>query len=142
MAEFPAPETARSAVVSPDIPTGTALLIYALYGIAGVSALVSAGLAIAPLFGLIGFIGLVLAYVRRDDARGTWLESHFHWQIRTFWFALLWAGIGWVLAVPLAITIVGLVIPFAILGVTSLWILYRVIRGFLRLNDRQPMPGM
>ena len=138
MAEFPAPETTRTVVAASDLPTGTALFVYALYGIAGVSSLVSAGLAIAPLFGLIGLIGLVIAYVKRDDARGTWLESHFQWQIRTFWFGLLWAVLGWVFMV----TIVFFFIALAIWAVTSLWILYRVIRGFLRLNDRQPMPGM
>ncbi len=138
MAEFPAPDTTNSAVGSPDVPTGTALLVYALYAVAGVSSLVSAGLAIAPLFGLIGLIGLVIAYVKRDDARGTWLASHFTWQIRTFWFALLWAAVGWAFMV----TIVLFFVALAVWAVTSLWILYRVIRGFLRLNERQPMPGM
>jgi len=139
MAEFPAPETVRSATVaSADLPTGTALLVYVLYGVAGVSSLVSAGLAIAPLFGLIGLIGLVIAHLKRNDTRGTWLESHFQWQIRTFWFALLWAVLGWMFMV----TIVFFFIALAIWAVTSLWILYRVIRGFLRLNDRQPMPGL
>ena len=138
MAEFPAPDTARSAVGSADLPTTAALVVYALYGIAGVSSLVSAGLAIAPLFGLIGLIGLVIAYVKRDDARGTWLESHFQWQIRTFWFGLLWAAIGWAFMATLVLFFVAL----AIWGITALWILYRVIRGFLRFNDRQPMPGM
>jgi uncharacterized membrane protein len=138
MAEFPAPDTTRVAVDASNLPTGAALAVYALYGIAGVTALVSAGLAIAPLFGLIGFVGLVIAYVKRDDARGTWLESHFRWQIRTFWFALLWALVGWLFMVTLVLFFVA----FGIWGLTSLWILYRVIRGFLRFNAREPMPGM
>jgi uncharacterized membrane protein len=136
MAEFPAPDATRSEVDASTLPTTAALAVYVLYGIAAAVSIASAGFAIAPLFGLIGFIGLIVAYVKRDEARGTWLESHFRWQIRTFWFALVWAVLGLVLIVLL----IGLLISPAIWAVTSLWILYRVIRGFLRFNERQPMP--
>lgn len=136
MAEFPAPGATPSVVDAQNLPTGGAVAVYILYGIAGAVSLLSAGIPIAPLFGLIGFIGLVIAYVKRSDARGTWLESHFRWQVRTFWYALLWAAIGWVLIVLL----IGLLISPAIWVLTSLWILYRVVRGFLRFNERQPMP--
>jgi|SRR6266498_639345 len=138
MAEFPAPDAARSAIEPVTLPTGAALAVYVLYGIAALVSIGSAGVPIAPLFGLIGFIGLIIAYVKRNDARGTWLESHFQWLIRTFWFGLLWAVLGWLLIVLL----IGLLISPVIWIVTSLWILYRVIRGFLRFNQRQPMPGM
>jgi uncharacterized membrane protein len=74
-------------------------------------------------------------YARRSATVGTFLESHFRWQIRTFWFALLWA----LVAVVLFMTIIG--IPFAFLGVFALgiWIIYRVVRGWLALRDRRPM---
>jgi uncharacterized membrane protein len=136
MAEFPAPQTAGS--VSSNPPVTAVLAVYVLYGFAGIVSLVSAGLSIAPLFGLIGILGVIVAHVKRDEARGTWVESHFRWQIRTFWFALLWAMIGWVLV----LTVVGIVISFVIWGITALWILYRVIRGVLRFTNREPMPGM
>ena len=71
----------------------------------------------------------------RDDARGTWVESHYRWQIRTFWFALLWFVIAWILIV----TILGAVIGVPFLVVLTLWLVYRIVRGWLRLNDRRPM---
>jgi uncharacterized membrane protein len=72
---------------------------------------------------------------RRSATRGTFLESHFRWQIRTFWYALLWA----VVCGLLMITIIG--IPFALIGLAALgiWIAYRVIRGWVALKDRRPM---
>lgn len=78
------------------------------------------------------FIAAVIVnYVKRDDVRGTFLESHFRWQIRTFWFGLLWAAVG---AVTSAI-----IIGFLILAADVIWIMYRVIKGWLDLIDRKPM---
>lgn len=77
------------------------------------------------------FIAIILCYLKRDDARGTWLESHFHWQIRTFWFSLLWIAIGgltWLI-----------VIGWFILFAASLWLIYRILKGWLNLNDGKPM---
>jgi uncharacterized membrane protein len=74
--------------------------------------------------------------VKRSEVRGTWLDSHFSWQLRTFWFALLWLVVGAVLFA----TVVG--IPFAVvlwIG-TGIWVLYRLIRGWLALNSRQELP--
>ena len=79
---------------------------------------------------------MILNYVKRSDVRGTWLDSHFSWQIRTFWFALLWLALGGILFV----TLVG--IPAAIvlwLG-TGIWVLYRIIRGWLALSSQRAMP--
>ena len=138
MAEFPAPETARAVVATPALPTGAVLAVYVLYGIAALASLFGAGLPIAPLFGVIGFIGLVIAYVKRDEARGTWLDSHLRWLIRTFWYGLLWCLVGWLLIVML----IGLLISPVIWIAAALWILYRVIRGFLRFGKQEPMPVM
>lgn len=77
------------------------------------------------------FIAIILCYLKRDEARGTWLESHFRWQIRTFWFSLLWIAIGgltWLI-------IIGWFILFA----ASLWLIYRILKGWLNLNDGKPM---
>ncbi len=93
------------------------------------------------LFGWPSIIAVILNYVKRADARGTWLESHFTWQIRTFWFALLWAVIIGVVGGLLAIVLVGIAIWIVGLFLLGLWAVYRIARGWLRLNDRQPMPA-
>jgi uncharacterized membrane protein len=85
--------------------------------------------------GLPSIVAVIMNYARRSATRGTYLESHFRWQIRTFWYALLWA----VVCVLVAVTIIG--IPFALLGFAALaiWIVYRVARGWLALKDGRPM---
>jgi uncharacterized membrane protein len=92
------------------------------------------------LLGWPSLIAVVLNYIKRDEARGTWLESHFTWQIRTFWFAALWALIVAVVSVPLMLVLIGLgtwALGMLMLGV---WAIYRIARGWLRLNAHQPMP--
>ncbi len=92
------------------------------------------------LFGWPSIIAVVINYVKRDEVRGTWLESHFSWQIRTFWWALAWAVLVGVVSLPLTIVLIGIgtwVLGMFILGV---WAIYRIARGWLRLNARQPMP--
>ena len=93
------------------------------------------------LFGWPSIIAVILNYVYRGDARGTWLETHFNWQIRTFWYALGWGLLVAVVSIPLALVIIGFgtwVVGMALLGV---WAIYRIGRGWLRLNARQPMPA-
>ncbi len=77
--------------------------------------------------GITAIVAIVINYVKIDDIKGTWLESHFRWQIRTFWFGLLWGVIG-------AITFV-LIIGWFILAADAIWIIYRIVKGWLRLND-------
>jgi len=92
------------------------------------------------LFGWPSIIAVIINYVKRSDVRGTYLDSHFSWQIRTFWWAMLWAIIIGVMGAVLAIVIVGFaiwIIGFFALGI---WAIYRIARGWLRLKDRQPMP--
>ena len=93
------------------------------------------------LFGWPSIIAVILNYVYRGDARGTWLETHFNWQIRTFWYAAGWSLLVAVVSIPLMLLVVGFgtwIIGLAILGV---WAMYRVARGWLRLNAHQPMPA-
>jgi len=94
----------------------------------------------AFVFGWPSIIAVIINYVKQGDARGTWLESHFRWQIRTFWFALLWVILIGIIGAALTVVLIG----FAIWGVglfaLGLWAVYRIARGWLRLNDRQPMP--
>jgi len=87
--------------------------------------------ALSYFTGITAIVGIIIDYVKKDDAVGTWLESHFRWQIRTFWFGLLWAVIGGILA------FIG--IGFAILFANFCWIIYRIVKGWLNLNDNKPM---
>ena len=82
-------------------------------------------------------IAVILNYVKRDEARGTWLESHFRWQIRTFWFGLLWVLLC-VLFVIMTLGI-GILIAWLPLAFITIWFIYRVVRGWLALNARRPM---
>lgn len=139
MADAPAPVPQSTAV--PPIP-GT-LLAYALMGIGAVAALVSSGFpAVAPLMGLLGIAGVIVCYVKRGDAQGTWVASHLRWLIRTFWYSFLWGIVGTIVLLVLGIVLVGIPIAFAIWAAASLWVLYRVIRGYLLFDKSQPIPGM
>ena len=112
-------------------------LIYGLHAFSAVMGiLTSAFIVTAFVTGWPSIIAVIINYVKRSDSRGTFLDSHFGWQIRTFWWALLW-----LLAVILLIfTVVG--IPLAwLLGVgVGIWVLYRIIRGWITLGNSQPMP--
>ena len=90
----------------------------------------------AFLTGWPSIIAVILNYVKRSEVRGTWLDSHFSWQIRTFWFALLWLAIGGILFATV------LLIPFAFLlwFATGIWVLYRIIRGWIALANGQTTP--
>jgi uncharacterized membrane protein len=124
-----------SRAVDPSLVTLTHV-IYALHaaslaiGIIGAASIVG-----AFLFSVPSIIAVVLNYVRRGDVRGTWLESHFSWQIRTFWFAMLWAVFGGILVV----TIILIPVSFAIWAAVAIWVIYRVVRGWLNLRDDRPM---
>jgi uncharacterized membrane protein len=111
-------------------------VIYALHALAVVIGITTFHTIVGSFVGgLPSIVAVIMNYARRSATHGTYLESHFRWQIRTFWYALLWA----VVCVMLAITIIG--IPIAVLGFAALaiWIVYRVARGWLALKDRRPM---
>ncbi len=93
-------------------------LIYALY----------AASLIVPITWL---VAIILNYVKRDDVVNTLYESHFRWQMRTFWFSLLWSVIGGITTF--------IVIGFVILAVTLIWFIYRIIKGWLRMSEGKPM---
>jgi uncharacterized membrane protein len=114
--------------------------MYALHALAAFIGIVSsAAVALQFVFGIPSIIAIVMNYVKRDETRGTWLESHFTWQRRTFWFALLWVAIVFVLSLPLFLILVGF-FTFGIgVLVIGLWVIYRVVRGWLRLRDGQPV---
>ena len=96
-------------------------LTHVIYG------LYAASLAV----GITSIVAIVLNYIKRDEVAGTFLESHFRWQIRTFWFGLLWAVIG-------VITLV-LIVGIFILIADGIWFIYRIAKGWLRLNEGKAM---
>jgi len=129
---------ARSGTV---LPTGGLVtlthVIYGLHAFSAVAGLMGTMLIVtAFLTGWPSLIGVILNYVKRSDVRGTFLESHFRWQIRTFWFALLWT----VIAGLFFVTFVGIPLAVAIVAIVGLWVLYRIIRGWLALVSERAMP--
>jgi uncharacterized membrane protein len=95
------------------------LVIYILY-------------ALSPFAGLSAVVAIIINYIKRDETAGTIYESHFTWQIRTFWFSLLWAVIGG--------ATIWLGVGFLVLAADYIWVIYRIVKGFLNWNDGKPMP--
>jgi uncharacterized membrane protein len=114
---------------------------YALHAIGlAIGAFGASSVVGAFLFGWPSIIAVIFNYVKRGDARGTWLESHFTWQIRTFWFAMLWAILIFLAGLPLTLVVVGFgvwALGFFILGI---WAIYRIVKGWMRLGSRQTVP--
>lgn len=113
-------------------------LVYGLHAVSALGGVLSPALVVtAFLTGWPSIVAVILNYVRRADVRGTWLDSHFRWQIRTFWFALLWVGV----ALLLAATLIGIPLALVLAWAIGLWVLYRIVRGIIRLLDERPMPS-
>jgi len=112
--------------------------IYALHALSlAIGILGAASVVGAFLIGWPSIIAVILNYVKRSEARGTWLESHFRWQIRTFWYGALWVGLC---ALFVIFTLgLGLLLVWLPLGIVALWFIYRVVRGWLALNSRRQM---
>jgi uncharacterized membrane protein len=115
-------------------------LTHVMYALHAFSALMG---VLTPAIILTGFltgwpsiIAVIINYVKRDEVRGTWLESHFAWQLRTFWYAVLWA----IVMLALMITFIGIPIAFALFVGVTIWVVYRIIRGWMALRQGVPMP--
>ncbi len=93
-------------------------VIYALY-------------AASFLVGITAIVAIVMNYIKREEMAGTFFESHFRWQMRTFWFGMLWIAIG--------VASLLIVIGWFILIANGVWVIYRIAKGWLRLNDNLPM---
>jgi uncharacterized membrane protein len=113
-------------------------VIYALHAFSALTGMVSAALIVtAFLTGWPSIIAVILNYVKRSEVRGTWLDSHFSWQIRTFWFALLWLAIGAVLFA----TVIGIPVAVILWIGTGIWVVYRIVRGWVALVSQRTLPG-
>jgi len=101
-------------------------------GILGVATVVGAFLTGWP-----SIIAVILNYLKRSEVQGSWLESHFRWQIRTFWYGLLWVSLCVLFVI--ATFGIGILIAWLPLGIVSIWFIYRVARGWIAVNSRRPM---
>jgi uncharacterized membrane protein len=112
--------------------------IYALHAFSLLTGILGAATVVgAFLIGWPSLIAVILNYVKRSEVRGTWLESHFRWQIRTFWYGLLWISLcGLFVLGTLGIGVLIVWIPIAIL---SVWFVYRIVRGWMALTNNKPM---
>ena len=114
----------------------TTHIIYGLHTLSILIGLTSAITVVgAFVFGIPSIIAVIVNYVNQPNARGTFLESHFRWQIRTFWYALMWILIG----IVLFITIIGIPISWIVIVGAGIWVIYRIARGWLTLQDGKPM---
>ncbi len=127
---------------APQVPgseEGLVAWTHVIYGLHAVSVLsgMLTPVTIVSAFatGWPSIIAVILNYIKRDDARGTFLESHFRWQIRTFWFTLMWLGI----ILLFWLTLLGIPIAIIMSFVVGVWVLYRVLRGWLTLQKRKPI---
>ena len=134
---MPLPQVLDSTASPRDALVTLTHVIYALHAFAVISGVLTSATVVGSFVsGLPSIVAVILNYLKRSEVRGTWLDSHFRWQIRTFWFALLWI----LLAAILFLTIVGIPLAVILMAGAGLWVIYRVIRGWLALQDRRPMP--
>ena len=112
--------------------------IYALHAFSLLTGVLGAATVVgAFLTGWPSIVAVILNYVKRGAARGTWLESHFRWQIRTFWFGLLWISLC--LLFVFATLGIGILIAWLPVAFVSFWFVYRIVRGWIALKDSRPM---
>ena len=127
---MPAPAQPRESLVT---------TVHVVYGLHTLSVLIGATsfatIVGAFVFGLPSIIAVIINYAMQSDARGTFLESHFRWQIRTFWFAALWT----MMALLLFLTIIGIPAAWLLVVGVGLWVVYRIARGWLALLNREPL---
>ncbi len=139
MADYPAPQSSGSS----GTPVSAGVLAYALFAFGAALDLLRSGFATpAPLLTLFCIIGVVVCYVKRADARGTWVASHFTWLIRTFWWSLFWTMIGFLILITLGLILIGIPIAFGIFIVVDIWVIYRIVKGYLHFKESQPIPGV
>jgi len=133
------PMTAEAARVDESLVTYTNV-IYALHTVSVIIGLSTFHTVVGSfIWGLPSIVAVIMNYARRSATRGTYLEAHFRWQIRTFWYALLWSCLIWLVSLPFMLVLIGF--GMLVLGhwILAAWIIYRVARGWLALRDRRAM---
>lgn len=125
-----------SAPTSLDPQIRVTHLIYALHALSVFIGITSAATIVgAFVFGFPSIIAVIINYVKQPEVRGTFLESHFRWQIRTFWIAAVWC----IVAFLLAVTLIGIPVAIVLAAIAGLWVIYRIVRGWMALRDRKPL---
>jgi uncharacterized membrane protein len=141
MTTYDADDVHGSTLVTTD--PGLVTYTKAMYVLHGLTILIGiatpAFIVTAFVFGLPSIIAVIMNYARAAEARGTWLESHFRWQRRTFWFAALWIVLAWLAFGWLALIVIGLVPIFIVYAITGLWAAYRIVRGWLAIAADRPV---
>jgi uncharacterized membrane protein len=113
-------------------------IIYLLHAFSIVMGMLGpAFIVTAFLTGWPSIIAVLINYAKRADVRGTYLDSHFSWQVRTFWYTLLWV----VVAAALFVTVIGIVPAYIVAVGAGVWVLYRIVRGWVALNEGRPLAG-
>jgi uncharacterized membrane protein len=133
-------DAAATQTVDPSIISYTHWM-YALHAASAVMGiLTSAAIATAFVFGIPSIVAVIMNYVKRGEVRGTWLDAHFGWQLRTFWFAAFWIVLIGLFSAPLVLALgLGFVTWILGIAVVGIWVIYRVIRGWLALKDGRPV---
>lgn len=112
-------------------------VMYGLHALSAVSGVLGPATVVTYfVFGWPSILAVIVNYLTRENVRGTWLETHWRWQLRSFWFAAVWL----LVAGLLMFTLIGIPAAIMVMVGAGLWILYRVIRGWLALVDRKAMP--
>jgi uncharacterized membrane protein len=113
-------------------------IVYGLHAFSALTGITSAAFVVtAFLTGWPSIIAVIINYVKRDAVRGTFLDSHFSWQIRTFWWSVLWV----IVAAVMIATVIGVVVGVPLMLLLGLWVVYRIVRGWISLSRRKPMPA-
>ncbi len=116
-------------------------VVYALHAFSAITGITTAAFIVtAFLTGWPSIIAVIINYVKRSDVRGTFLDSHFSWQIRTFWWALLWFVLWALVSIPLWISLIGIPVSWGLAIVLGVWVVYRIVRGWLALLSQKPLP--
>ena len=115
-----------------------------IYGLHSLAVLLALGgrrsIALRFACSLPSIIAVVMNYARRSEVRGTWLGTHFRWQIHTFWYAWLWIAVTLAVALPTVIVLIGIGIWYLGIAAIGIWVIYRIVRGWLALRDARSMP--
>jgi uncharacterized membrane protein len=115
-------------------------LIYGLHAFSIITGIIGAATIVGMfLTGWPSIIAVIINYVKQSDVKGTYLESHFRWQIRTFWFTLLWCVVLFPIAMVLFVTIIGIPVAIALYVALTIWVIYRIAKGWINLNAGKPM---
>ncbi len=136
--EMTAPDSRVVSSVPPPRIVRLTHFIYLLHAFSILMGMLGPALIVtAFLTGWPSIIAVIINYIKRDEVRGTYLDSHFAWQIRTFWYTLLWL----VTAAMLFATVIGIPLGYILIVGAGIWVTYRIVRGWMALSDGKSMPA-